>query len=381
MNIQKQFMELCKFIILFLILCNIPSYSRAYFGSSFGSITSYASSLFLLIYFVFAKERHALTFPFILLGILYYMLSALGYTGIDTEGLIKEFIRFMIVAICASELLYKTERRDIYVILLIGSLSVIINAFIFPLANANFYPTYGRYSGFYLNPNYAGSICLMGFALSFTVHHKWLKIAGQLCFTLAGILTFSRSFIVIWFFLILISIYNNRKNVMVPMIGAGVLIILFALSSVLSLNQSRFSALKSIFDSDTQVQTKTMTEDSRSDTWSLYTDIILDKPIFGNGYAYMQQKSMGLPGIHNSYLLVLGEAGILPFLLMLGIYSYLLIKSFYFLKTSPEYFYLTCVVMLGLMVGHGYFSNYYSVLISMFIYINIRHKKPNIIVT
>ena len=168
---------------------------------------------------------------------------------------------------------------------------------------------------------------------------------------------------------------------MVPMIGAGVLIILFALSSVLSLNQSRFSALKSSFDSDTQVQTKTMTEDSRSDTWSLYTDIILDKPIFGNGYAYMQQKSMGLPGIHNSYLLVLGEAGILPFLLMLGIYSYLLIKSFYFLKTSPEYFYLTCVVMLGLMVGHGYFSNYYSVLISMFIYINIRHKKPNIIVT
>lgn len=364
-------MNLLRYIILFLILCNMPSYLLAYFGSTLGSFSSYASSLLMVAYYFLSREKHELLFPFILLGILYYTLSGLNFSELDPEWFFKDFIRFMIVVVCAVDLLHKTNNKDIYLILLIGGLSIIINAVVFPLANANFYPTYGRFSGFYLNPNFAGSICLVGYALSYSMSNKWLRLGGQLIFTLAGILTFSRSFIVIWLLINLIAIYHNRKNVIAPAIGALVLVLLFAVSSFLTLNTARFSALQSIF-SDEKVHSNTIQKDSRTGTWALYTDIIFDKPFFGNGYEYMQKKHPGLPGVHNSFLMVIGEAGIFPFLLIVGIYLFLLIKSYSVFRSNPEYFYLSCVLTISLMVGHGYFSNYYNVLVSMFVFIQIK---------
>lgn len=369
-------MNLLRYIILFLILCNMPSYLLAYFGSTLGSLSSYASSLLLLAYYFLSREKHELIFPFILLGILYYTLSGLNFSEIDPEWYFKDFIRFMIVVVCAVDLLYKTNNKDIYLILLIGGLSIIINAFLFPLANANFYPTYGRFSGFYLNPNFAGTICLIGFALSYSMSIKWLKLGGQLIFTLAGILTFSRSFIVIWLLINMIAIYHSRKNIIVPAIGALVLILLFAISSFLTLNTARFSALQSIF-SDEQIQSETIQKDSRTGTWALYTDIIFDKPFWGNGYEYMQKKLPGLPGVHNTFLMVLGEAGIIPFFLIIGIYAFLLIKSYSFFRSNPEFFYLSCVLTISLMVGHTYFSNYYNVLISMYLLIQFKKLTPS----
>lgn len=364
-------MNLLRYIILFLILCNMPSYLLAYFGSTLGSLSSYASSLLLLAYYFLSREKHELIFPFILLGILYYTLSGLNFSEVDPEWFFKDFIRFMIVVVCAVDLLYKTNNKDIYLILLIGALSIIINAVLFPLANANFYPTYGRFSGFYLNPNFAGTICLIGYALSYSMANKWLRLSGQLIFTLAGLLTFSRSFIVIWMLINMVAIYHNRKNVIAPAIGALVLVLLFAVSSFLTLNTARFSALKSIFSNE-QIQSKTIQEDSRTGTWALYTDIIFDKPFWGNGYEYMQKKHSGLPGVHNTFLMVLGEAGIIPFLLIIGIYSYLLFKSYSLFRTYPEFFYLSCVLTISLMVGHTYFSNYYNVLVSMYVLIQIK---------
>ena len=365
-------MNCVKFVILFLILGNIPSYLSAYFGIGLGSLASYTSSLFLIFFFLYTRKKHKPLFPFILLGILYYMISGLNYDNGEASNFLKEFLRFLIVTICAVEVLYRTNKKHIYIILLIGAASIIINATVFPLANINFYPTYGRYSGFYLNPNFAGSICLVGFALSYSILPKWFRVLGQLMFTLAGILTFSRGFIVIWLLINVISIYNNKKNIVVPLIGAGVMIAFLALSSMLSLNKQRFKALQSIFESDSQVQTETITEDSRTATWALYTDLIASKPLIGNGYGKMSKKTALLPGVHNSYLKVLGESGIVPFLLMLGIYSYLIIFSFRSFKAKPEYFYLSCVLSLSLMVGHGYFDDYYNLLVSMFIFIKLR---------
>jgi len=366
-----------RFIILFLILGNIPSYLRAYFGVTLGSTASYASSLLLLLYFFFTREKHKPQFPFILLGILYFTLSGLNYSIGLASDFIKEFARFMIVVICANEVLYRTNKKEIYVILFLGALSVIVNATLFPLANANFYPTYGRYSGFYLNPNFAGSICLVGFALSYSMKIKWYRIAGQLIFTLAGIFTFSRGFIVIWLLINFLSIYYSKRNLIVPVIGAGVIIVLLALSSLLSLNRERFQALQSIFESDKQIQTSTITDDSRTATWAMYTELIADKPFFGNGFGKMRQKTSILPGVHNSYLLVLGESGFVPFLIMIGLYGYLIAFSFQFFQTNPEYFYLSCVLSLSLMVGHGYFDDFYNVLVSMFVYIELRRLKYN----
>src|SRR5690606_17133752 len=101
-------MNIIKYITLFLFFCNMPSYLLAYFGSSIGSLSSYFSSMIILVYFFLSKEKNKLLLPFIFLGILFYMLSSLNFSGPneDVEFLIKDFIRFMIIVICAGQVLY-----------------------------------------------------------------------------------------------------------------------------------------------------------------------------------------------------------------------------------------------------------------------------------
>lgn len=364
-------MQILKLSILILFLWNVPGYLLAYFSPALGSLSSYASSGLLLLYFFLVRDKHKLLIPFILLGVLYFSICSIHFEGHGVSEFMKEFIKFLIVVVCAGEIFHRTPKKEIYLILIVGGLSIIINAVVFPLANANFYPTYGRYSGFYLNPNFAGSICSVGYALSYAIGHKWQRIGGQLIFTLAGIFTFSRTFILVWLIITAVAIYRDKKNLKAPLVGAVVLILVFTFSSKLSLNTQRFNALQSIFGSE-KVQTKVIEKDTRAETWALYTDMIIDKPVLGNGYMKMQIKNAKLPGVHNSYLMILGEAGFLPFLLLIGIQIYLLYKSALLFHSHPEYFYISCVVTMSLMVGHGYFRSYFNVLISMFLFIHIR---------
>jgi len=369
-------MKIIKWIILFLILCNMPSYMLAYFGSGLGSITSYASSLLLLVYFFFARPRHKLLLPFILLGILYFTISGIHFSYPDEKLIINEFLRFMILVVCAVEVIHRTNKKELFIVLFIGALSIIINALIFPEANANFYPTYGRYSGFYLNPNTAGITCLIGYVFTYGINDRRLKLAGQIVFTLAGIFTFSRTFIIIWLLITLIAIYNNRKNLLVPVIGALILILVFVFSGRLTLNTERFDAITSIFESK-GANSDALTEDSRTETWAIYSDMIMDKPILGHGYLKLSNKQYG-PGVHNSYLMILGESGFIPFLLFLGIYTYIVSKSIRLTKTNPEYLYISIVIVLALLASHTYFTEFFKVFISMFLFVEIRKLQPTL---
>lgn len=354
---------------LFLLLCNIPSYMLEYFGPTLGSISSYLSSLLLIAFFFFNKYKGKPLLPFIYLGLLYYSIASFNYTFRDIDNaFLKELIRFMIVVVCGAEVIRKSTYKELHNILLIGAITVIIHAFVFPTAQSvAFQENYGRFSGFYLNPNFAGSICLIGFAISFSMFNRNLRLLGQFVFTLAGILTFSRTFILIWILINFFAILQNKKNLLLPVVGVIVLVMVFTFSDKMTLNADRFSALKSIFGGE-QVDTRTIKKDSRTETWSLYYDKIMDKPLLGNGYRTFSTKNEGLPGVHNSFLMIIGEAGVIPFILMLGIYTYLLIKTFMNFKTRPELFYISLVIILSSLATHMYFSNYYLVFLSMFAY-------------
>ena len=365
-----------RLAILVLILWNIPSYMLVFWGSTLGSITSYATSLFLLLFFFLAKPKHKLLLPFIYLGVLFYTFASLNFSNEMEDVFIKEFLRFMILVVCAGEVFHRTTKKELYIILGIGALSIIVNALIFPTANADFNPTYGRFSGFYLNPNYAGAVCIIGYAISFSMKNKWLRIIGQLTFTLAGILTFSRTFIVIWLVLSAIAIYQNKRNLVAPVIGALVLIFVFAFSGKLTLNKDRFKALSSIFMKG-PVESSTITHDGRAATWGIYTGMIMDKPLFGNGFNKLRSRDYGGPGVHNSYLMILGEAGIIPFLIFIGIYIHLFIQALKNFKTHPEYFYIIVTLLLALSTGHGYLRVYFNVFISMYLFVAFKKIAQN----
>ncbi len=367
-------LELVRYFTLFLLLCNIPGYLLVYYGPTFGAISSYLTSLLLIAYFVLIKSWHKPAIPFIVLGLLYFSISGLSYSGGPANEYLKAFLRFMIVVICAVELLHRTKKEDLFYFLLIGAVSVIINALIFPYTNALHGLVSGRFSGFYLNPNSAGTICSIGFALSYSMPNKWWRYIGQFAFTLGGLLTLSRTFVIIWLLINLIAIFKSKKNLMVPIIGALVLVIVLTFTDKSIFAGDRFAALESFFG-DGPVQTKTLKQDSRTATWALYYDLVFEKPFIGHGHMKFQRFENGLPGVHNSFLMVIGESGIIPFIIFVGIYGHLLVMSFKNFKNRPELFYVAIVLSLSLMVGHGYFFNFRNVILAIYLYIELKKNK------
>lgn len=366
-------LNILKYCILLLLLCNIPGYLLVYFGPSLGSISSLLSSLLLLVYFILSKPWHKPALPFIVFGILFFALSGLNYTEVDTTNyFIKEFIRFMIVVVCITEVLYRTTKKDLFFILLIGGISVIINGLLFPEANVLHNLVKGRFSGFYLNPNYAASICLIGFALSYSIKNKVWSIIGQLTFTLAGILTLSRTFILVWLIINLIAIYKSRRNLIVPILGVVVLVLVLNFTDNNIFASNRFEALQSFFG-DGPIKTKTIQEDSRNQTWAMYYDLIFEKPFIGHGFLKFQKHTSVMPGVHNTYLMIIGEAGVLPFLLFIFIYGRLFVKSVKYFNIEPTLSFITIIILLYLLVGHTYFFNFPIVLMSIYVYIQLRN--------
>ncbi len=371
-NIFTRVFELLRYVLLFLLLCNTTAFALVYMGPSMGSLTSFATSILLLVYFFFAKPWHKPALPFIIFALFFYTISSFNYTENDTTNFfMKESLRFMITVICGTELLYRCRPKDFFYIFLIGAFSIILNAVVFPEANALHGLIRGRYGGFFLNPNFAGSACLFGFALSYKISSRTWRLIGQFAFTLAGIFTLSRTFVVVWLLINLIAIVRDKKNLLVPVIGGVVLIGVFTFTDSKMFQTDRFNALESFFD-EGPVETETLERDSRTATWAMYYDLIMEKPVFGHGYTKFSRKIGNLPGVHNTYLLIIGEAGIIPFLILIGLYGYLVFGSFTQFKTRPELFYIMVIACLAMMVSHNYFFNYNNVLLSIFVYLELR---------
>lgn len=361
-----------KYILLILILWNIPGFLYYYFSPSLSSLASYFTSAMFLVYFILAPKTEKPAYPFILLGLLYFCFSSINYHYVDVDNyFIKEFLRLMIVVSFSASVVGQTTTKEIYIILLIGVTSIFINALFFPQMSENI----GRAAGFYLNANMAGATCILGYGFSYGIKEKTLRVIGQMVFTLGGILTFSRTFIVIWLFLNLIAIYRSKKNMLAPVIGVVALLLIFTFAEELTLDKQRFSAFQSLLERGDNRSAQTLQEGSRDETWAQYYDLVMEKPWIGHGFMSFQRRVNNKSGVHNTYLMLLGESGFIPFLLHLGIYISMLIWSLALFKSKPEYTNLTLAIMLYMMASHTYFVNFYLIFISMFIYVHLKKEK------
>jgi len=354
-----------------LVLCNIPSFLLVYTNPALSSITSILTSLFLILYFINAKPKQKIAIPFILFSILYFAISSFNYNGFELE-LIKEFVRFIVLILGITEVMYRSSYKELFYILLIGAISIILNALVFPQTNALYGLVQGRYSGFFLNPNLAGITCLLGIAISYSINNTKHRLIGQAIFTLAGILTLSRTFIVVWVLINILAVVKDRKNLLAPIIGMFALILVVTFSNKKLFAADRFEALTAFF-AEGEVKTKTIKNDSRDQTWAQYYDYVFEKPFFGNGYKSFQVKTKKLPGAHNTFLMIIGESGIFPFLIFIGLYFYLFKNSLKYFKKEPNLIYILIVVLLNFMVSHTFFANYQSMALSLFIYLKIRN--------
>jgi len=270
--------RLLRYLILALVLLNVPGFTIVYINGSLASILSYTSYALILGYVILCNKSGNCK-EMLLMGGLYFLTSGLVTQEYmpDTHYFLVIIIKYFVIIWGGYEVLKRTSKEELWIFMLIGTFSILGNIFLFqnPVAD------YGRYSGFYLDPNNAGLICLMGFALSFSIKPQW-RLFGKLIFTALGLLTFSRTC-----------------------------------------------------------------------------------SFLGNGVANTKW------GVHNTYLLIWGEGGILPLLVFLIFMGKLFLWSWHEFKKKPYTFLMLINLALFLMTNHGFMITDYSLFLLVWIAIQL----------
>ena len=360
-------MIILRYLTFSLIILNVPAIVLVKFNPFLGSLLSYVSILLLCVYYFFT-DKSGWNWRMILIALSYFLISGFQYDGLTTD-FIYDFIKYMIFLICCYELTKKISNIELFFFLLFGTLTIGYNAL--------FVPTdYGRYSGFYINPNVAGFICIYGYSLVYSIKNTSLKLFGQFVFTLMGLLTFSRTFIVIWLMLNLISLQISIKNIRIFGIGFLIFSTLIVINETVGLNNPRFDQLMSIANNE-EVSVEEINEDNRADTWAEFYDAILENPIFGRGYGKFSGK-LGQKGTHNTYLMIVGEAGIIPFFLFLAYIGYLFYWSILYFKEKPNLIMQTIALSMFLLANHNFFTFYFVSFTAMWIQYQIYTLKQGV---
>lgn len=359
-------MNILKYSILALIILNLPESFLKLLSPTLGTISSYATFLLLIVYYMLIPKGR-LNVWVLLIAISYYTISSF-----QTMWQLKEFafisFKFLVVVICGNELVKRVTPKELSIFFTIGSSTILIHSLFFP-------DDYGRYSGLYFNPNAAGFIAIIAFSLTFGLQkEKLMNLVSKPVSSLGGLLTFSRTFVVLWTLINLLSLRISIKNVKMIGLGVGVIIFLLTFGELFQVNTIRFNQFEGLINQDASAASG-LKDDSRTATWSLYLDDILENPFFGNGYASFQGKLNVVTGVHNSFLLILGEGGIIPFLLFASLIFYILFWGFRLFDIAPNLFMMGLGLFAVLMADHGFFYYYNFCLITMWLQHQISVKK------
>ncbi|RZJ81559.1 MAG: O-antigen ligase family protein [Flavobacterium sp.] len=363
-------MRFLKFIILLLIFCNLPGYCLVNVNSTVGSLLSYFTFLLIIIYYVFNKKEQP-PIPFLIFGLLFFFISLC----VNTDNADTFFITLMkyFVILMGASVVKQITKNELFYILLLGAVSIIYEGVFLTGAN-------GRFSGFYLNANPAGFVCILGYVFSLFMENKKLKILGQLIFTIAGFATFSRTFLLIWVVINILSLLIDFRNVYSIALGLVLFGLFLSLETKTDLNTKRVGAFSALLQGKLDDDLK---KEPRTETWAVYYDKILDKPIFGNGYRTFSGEVYGNEnnsytirnGVHNTFLMIIGEAGFFAFLLFCCIYGSFLFNGIKMFKDDPQTFLISLSLILYMLTNHNYFENFIELFVSLWLYIRIKNWK------
>ncbi len=144
---------------------------------------------------------------------------------------------------------------------------------------------------------------------------------------------------------------------------------------MLPVKNVRINQLKRLTENE-RVEMKEINDDSRTDTWAKFYDDIMGNPFFGMGYYTFQGGTERRAlGVHNTFLLIQGESGIIPTITFIIFYLYLFISSIRLFPVAPNLMMQVFVLILFLAVSHIYFTHHFILMISMWIQYQVKQKK------
>jgi hypothetical protein len=362
-------MKYLKTVILVLLFCNLPSFSLVHLDATSGAILSYGMFLLIALYFFNKKETPIV--PLVILGLFYFLISVV-IDSQNSDGFIATFLKYFIFVTMGTSVIRDTTKNEIFILLLIGALSIIYESvFVIDIG--------GRYSGFYLNPNFAGCICILGYCFSFSISDKKMKIIGQILFSYAGFVTFSRTFLLLWVLVNILSLSISYKNSYKIILGIVLVSFFVSFGNKFDFNSKRLEAFATILDGKIS---QDLAENSRTETWAKYYDRILDHPFFGNGYLSFSgktygedDKAYGIEGVHNTPLLIIGESGIFVFLYFLWLYGGFVFSGIHYFKKDFLLLLVSFSLFIYLLTTHNFFNNYILLSISIWLFQQFQIKR------
>ena len=356
---------------LFLVTLNIPTILLFSVSPSVASNTSYFMFSIGVLLILLNNDKYPINLKYLYISsILFYFFGLLTNTR-EFPVLIIEFVKFSIFIFA----LYTAQNfvgiKVILLFLLIGALTILSDALFFRFKdiayNAYEMIEYGRYAGFYLNANSAAAICLSGYAIALVVNNR-IRLILLLLFTLMGFLTLSRTFIFSWIIINIVFSLKSPKHLRFIPVLLFIFPILISFQSILGLRIDRFNSLINLFTNGRFDQLMT-NNSSRVKLFSEYYRSISNSPIFGNGFNSFRTGELidKDVGAHNTFLMIIGEAGILPFLFFVAFFVYLFYKTIKNLKYSILPLFVLIIIFIQFNVSHNFFDMGFRVFMMTFL--------------
>jgi O-antigen ligase len=390
-------------------LLNLPTFLSATKGS--GSLMSYIMLGFsvILFFYLFFKKRYDVNnlLTLLILSILSYLVVGLTTKFIWEEseltsrgsGPVEDWtyiVRLMLQSLFVMLASYKytlfchsREQMNKYlniliVIALVGSLITIFSPFLGFYQSGFFIDStvnsggLTRPAGLYMNPNPAGfhavSTLLLVISLLFRTKTSRILVFLLIIISLISafitlskgailmslIVIFSYMFFGIAFYRKLLS--TSRKSFLIIgslIIFSFIQFITFLIAQFSQLGEFEQIRLKQIVDLlGGKVNAETTT--TRTDLASIGLEWISESPILGWGFGAFHYFREGSAGVHNMFLMLIGESGFVPLLLyisffLFGIYKSIRLKNMEYRFICLTFFLFTLFFANG---NHNLFDNY-----------------------
>ncbi len=369
--------KILSFIVLFLTLLNVPTILLFTSSVSISSPFSYLLFFLLGCLIISNKEKYSQTLKLLAITSLLYFVISLLRNQEEFSIFLVTFIKFMIYIFGLYIAIKFINKKTIIIFLLIGAFTIILDSLYFrfnDFQGFGYVAEYGRYSGFYLNPNTAAQVCLVGYALTITKSNRWRLLA--VFFTLFGFLTLSRTFIITWIIISFTYLLFHKKQLIKGFIIGGFAILgLINFSEYLKLDITRFNFFIDLFSG--KIDTQILSDDSRQDQWAKFYNMIYESPIIGNGFGSFSSSTSDIfgQGVHNTFLLILGESGFLPFILIIIFFIIITVKCYNLRKYDLSYLLLILMIFFQFLVNHNFFSSGIMIFVITYLLQNLNQIK------
>ena len=215
-----------------------------------------------------------------------------------------------------------------------------------------------RFSGNFANPNELASFSIFTIILTFyNANIKKLNLIFSIIIISISfyfiLISFSRSGIIFALVLILFSLLqiSSKRNFFFSILFFSLSLLVYNLFfesfiNNLSLSQQyRLQPILNIFETGITNELST----GRFEYWIIAQDKIISSPLFGSGFGSFHRISeIGL-GVHNTYLMIIGESGIFPFFLLI-IFLTLLFVRIIKIKSKLKFFSLWVFLVISVLI-------------------------------